>query len=120
MSFRKVVPLALLCALAGCGGLAPGQSLPVGVTCSVAGDCGTGPYLCIKQDFPNGYCSRSCNSDSDCPSGSVCPTSGKGDGDCMQTCAGDADCRLTEGYFCDKTHAGSLSSFCAPGPTQGI
>jgi hypothetical protein len=83
----------------------PGQT---GAPCSGRrGSCteGPGPYCFTAQnDWPNGYCSSSCSTDSDCGAGNICETGAIQDqnGDniaaCLEGCGSNADCR--SGYNC--------------------
>lgn len=77
----------------------------VGDACFGGGECATG--LCQIVAFPDGYCTKSCAQNGDCPSGSVCgvsPADSTGQTKvCLKSCspAGSAGgCRT--GYVCEK------------------
>ena len=73
---------------------------------SSCGSCQTG--LTCSSGYPNGLCTRECQSSADC-SGGVCvlevyPLV------CMTSCVSDATCR--PGYHCETVSGGSV---CVPG-----
>jgi len=87
----------LITLLVGCGDASNTQYLPIGSRCSSSGQCGTSPFECATTNLPNGYCSKSCTTDGDCPPDSLCnPTPHA----CRRRCKVSADCRLAEGYSC--------------------
>ena len=85
------------------GGLIACQSSDVsreiGARCTTSDDC---DQRCLgpSQDYPNGFCSLTCNHDTDCPSGSRC---GDVDGGvCLLSCSVDPDCAfLGAGWTCN-------------------
>jgi hypothetical protein len=99
----------------GCGGTLNCGSCPTGFSCSnftcVAtasndiGDpctqdnqCGPGGVCGLNPNFKDGYCTKSCMFDNDCPSGSHCGNKSGGVGECLANCLSDNDCR--DGYAC--------------------
>ena len=87
--------LSLLFA-AACGGDGVGNDGDlVGGPCRDSADCAD--FCVTGGDFPDGTCTTSCNSDTDCPSGTACiDTEG---GICLLLCNFDEDCR--RGYDCE-------------------
>lgn len=62
--------------------------------------CSTELPAAAAANFPDGYCTDSCESNGDCPSG-VCRTyPGTDVSMCFATCEYDAACRLTDPYTC--------------------
>jgi hypothetical protein len=91
--------LAALCAsVTSCSNPPNTQILPIGSRCTSDSECGTSPYTCETTNYPNGYCDKTCGSDTDCPSDSVCYVN-----HCRRTCATASDCRQAEGYVCRMT-----------------
>lgn len=74
----------------------------VGAGCARDADCADG--WCA--DLPGGYCSRPRCDMAGCPAGSECTylvRSGQPSINvCLRGCAGDGDCRVAEGYGCDR------------------
>src|SRR5262245_14044524 len=83
--------------LAGCNGSSVGQTCEVSVECSPDAVCQTGAR------FPGGYCTIGCDTNEDCPGGSVC-TEEEG-GVCLLSCTSDGECRSGEGYACVMVEA---------------
>jgi hypothetical protein len=81
--------------LAGCGGDGVGTDGDlVGGACAANADC---EDRCLTgADYPEGVCSLSCASDTDCPESTYCIEDGGGV--CMLACARPSDCR--GGYTC--------------------
>ena len=65
-----------------------------GGPCLSSGNC-TG--ICLPPAiWPNGFCTRTCRRDDDCPVGALCAT-----GFCLYACFDDQDCSLlSEGWDC--------------------
>lgn len=98
-----VAALALCAALvagwsgAGCG-VDADVSRTLGARCDRSAECDD---RCLPpgEDFPGGFCSVSCESSGDCPSGASCTATEAGV--CLFDCAGDADCAfLGAGWRC--------------------
>jgi len=91
----------LLCALLSIAALGCGSSdvsRELGARCTAMADC---DERCLPPDseFPDGFCTVSCLSDSDCPTDSVC-VDVEG-GVCLYSCAADAGCAfLGAGWTC--------------------
>jgi hypothetical protein len=82
----------------------------IGSACSNGlATCSTG-LTCIDT-FPNGMCTRTCQSNSDCATG-VCLSTAKGTL-CMKSCLGDQTCRPSYSCISDGT-----TSACQPGSSQ--
>src|SRR5688572_2010490 len=95
---RSWFALCLLatCALVpACGDPPNTQYLPIGQRCAEDDACGTSPYSCNQTGYPGGYCERSCATDGDCPTDSVCFALR-----CRRACidGSSARCRAAEGY----------------------
>ena len=87
----------LVWALAGCS-----DSLEdnlVGNTCTQNTQC---RVMCeTGVEFPDGFCTLSCSSDTQCPHGTVCMTTAGGV--CLFPCRGIVDCQfLGAGWRCQK------------------
>jgi len=90
---RTWVALALF---AACGG--SDVSRDVGARCDVTADCNE-RCLSPSQNFPDGFCTLDCATDSDCPSDAAC-IDAEG-GICLFTCVNDVDCNfLGAGWEC--------------------
>lgn len=102
--------LALLTVLApGCSSDAITQKLPIGAKCAASSECGTSPIFHCDSQLPDGYCTKGCLSDGDCPAGSICLI-GDGYNLCKKTCSTKSDCR---------TYAGGAKSYdCVPKSTS--
>ncbi len=89
---------------------------PVGAACSLNSECATN--LCAA--WPGGYCSKGCNSGSDCSSGSICVAEAiNGVNACLETCSGvgtRSSCRA--GYVCVGLQGKSFG-VCAPDEDTG-
>lgn len=94
-----------------------GPAGAAGAACSVDTDCADG--LCLRgTDFPNGYCSKSCTTTSNCTFPSRCGVNDTGVGPanvcyakCTQPRQSPGDCRA--GYVCLPDESGL--SVCIPG-----
>ena len=103
---RLALPFALaLAALvaAGCSDAANTQYLPIGSRCSSSGQCGTSPYDCALSGYLGGYCEKTCATDGDCPSDSLCSPLVKA---CRRVCTSDTECRQADGYSCQPIAGG--------------
>lgn len=68
----------------------------IGAECRQHSDCDD---RCVTgREFPDGMCTRTCDSDNDCPSGTSCVD--ERDGICLLRCEADRDC--PGGYECDE------------------
>jgi hypothetical protein len=88
-----------LLGLLGAAGCSPGSdvSRTLGARCDSAAEC---EDRCLPSPgFPGGFCSTSCERNTDCPSGASCTIAESGA--CLFDCADDADCAfLGEGWRC--------------------
>jgi hypothetical protein len=77
--------------------------VPIGEPCEVDSDCGTGSCLLV---LAGGYCTvPGCSLDNPCPEGSICVpihTEGIKGTVCAKRCDMATDCRVDEGYACDR------------------
>ncbi|MBA2664326.1 MAG: hypothetical protein H0U74_18695 [Bradymonadaceae bacterium] len=79
------------------GGQCQAPTNTVGNACTSAMTCNLGSTaICPTRDFKNGYCSKPCATQSECPVGSHC--GGFADKACMLDCTLDSQCR--DGYRC--------------------
>lgn len=100
----RIAAIALL--LVACGG--SDVSRTIGARCDVIGEC---DERCLTGDeFPGGFCSISCDVETDCPGSSVCVDSEGGV--CLFGCGEQADCDfLGLGWSCstlDRTEGGEV------------
>jgi len=87
--------LAVLVAI-GCGDGGVGREGDVvGGPCE-AGGCAGGSTCLVDTMFPGGTCTVECETQADCPGGTVCVQ--EGGGTCLLACDAADDCR--EGYGC--------------------
>ncbi len=101
----------------------------VGDACSSAAQCAAVPgsgRTCVTTlfgmiEFPNGYCSATCTSSSDCgASGSCVSLYGYGSY-CLRSCTTSSQCRTWDGYSC-STLPSTPGMYCLPpisGPDGG-
>jgi hypothetical protein len=96
-----------------------------GAACTTADDCdgtdsSTGQCastmnlsaLVNNVAFTGGYCTSSCSTPAECPTGSSCLSTPRR---CIATCVTDADCRSTEGYKCQSAPSGGGGlKYCLP------
>ncbi len=85
----------------------------VGDPCTDTAPCSAGNF-CLAQP-PGGYCTRTCQSDQQCPTGSVCSDQLGNEGPtnyCVETCTTDTECRWDEGYKCTNISGGRKA--CLP------
>lgn len=76
-------------------------SRELGARCDFSSEC---DERCLEPsaNWPGGFCTISCDSDSDCPDGSACIDE-SGTGVCAFRCAGDPSCGfLGDGYTCQE------------------
>lgn len=107
---------------ASAGGTASGGGtalLAIGDPCMLSTECADG--LCLTALFDNGYCSKTCTSDSDCAFGSNCSRNPAGGPNvCLKRCstAGTTTgCRPS--YVCDKAGTSLLGvPVCFPACTS--
>ncbi|MGA9520148.1 MAG: hypothetical protein WBV82_01710 [Myxococcaceae bacterium] len=93
-----------------------GTKAALGAPCTSSSQCATG--LCQQLGFNGGYCTRSCQSAADCPSGSTCGSDPNGSATniCLTTCSsagGISGCR--PGYVCEKRATLNGTPACVPG-----
>lgn len=110
--------LVAVVAMLGCHRApAPVERRAIGASCQKDTSCGSGPTFHCATDHPGGYCEAACQSDQDCPAGSVCvggdPIS---KGDCHVVCdASKPDaCRTREGYRCISAEHDATHDYCDP------
>jgi hypothetical protein len=98
----------LLLCVAGlsCGDVVAGPtSTSVGAACTMDSDC-TNRCLADDSRFPGGACTISCETDANCPSGSVCISHMSGV--CVTACRTSADCAgFGRGFACAGDSAAS-------------
>lgn len=85
------------------GGAGGGAGLgAIGDPCVVAANCASN--FCQAFGFQDGYCSKSCTGNGDCPLGSVCGRNPGGGNLCLKSCAaaGTAPGGCRTGYVCEK------------------
>ena len=108
--------LCLGAAACGSSDVGPG-SHDVGGRCMVDTQC---DKRCLTgNSFPGGYCTRTCVTDKDCPSGAACVT--QMGGVCMGTCHVPADCNgYGAGYQCNRLarQGGGEGALVCIGPTS--
>ena len=109
----KWLALTLVLVASGCSDPATTQYLPIGSPCGSDRQCGTSPYDCAVAGYPGGYCEKSCATDGDCPSDSLCSALVKA---CRRVCTSDAACRTTAGYSCQPVVGGR--SVCEAAPSM--
>lgn len=88
----------------GCSSEVGNQGDRVGGPCVVSGECHIDSFCLTGTEWPEGYCTASCDADEDCPDGSQC-TEREG-GICVVSCASDEECRSEEeAYSCMELEA---------------
>jgi hypothetical protein len=117
---RWLVLVLLLLAMGACKS-STGVSRDLGAACLQTSDCTS---RCLPDpQFPNGFCTRDCTSDGDCPSEASCAATSDGMV-CLFACGDDADCSflnaLGKTYAC-KTVGGKnvCTGPAAPIPDGG-
>ncbi|MEC7524401.1 MAG: hypothetical protein VYE22_31255 [Myxococcota bacterium] len=88
-----MMPLVALAAF-GCSSSVGNDGAWVGGDCRVSGDCVIESVCRRGEDWPDGYCANSCDSDEDCLEGSRCVE--LEGGICVVECASDSECRPAE------------------------
>lgn len=98
----------------------------VGTPCALDGDCAAlGPgHVCKKKTssgvstYQDGYCTRSCATDPDCPAKALClgpqPGFGENDSVCWARCNSAQECRA--GYECYAVGGGDSACWLSPLP----
>jgi len=92
--------LGTLIALAAFGCSDSIEDNVVGAKCTQATDC---RFMCERSSpqFPDGFCTVACTSDSQCPHGTVCMN--VANGVCLFPCGNDVDCGfLGAGWLCQN------------------
>ncbi len=75
--------------------------------------CYTGDEPDDAERWPGGYCTKTCNSSSQCESlGGACVGAELGQGHCLVYCAEPKECR--KGYACIKPPFGNSAEVCTP------
>src|SRR4051812_21640630 len=95
-SGRLVIAIAVV--LGACSNDGGGVSRELGARCTATSQCDD---RCLLPDaeYPGGFCTVACNTDSECPSDSTCVD--REGGICLFDCATDADCTfLGTGWAC--------------------
>jgi hypothetical protein len=93
-------------------GTTTGAPSPLGQECNTETACGGG--LTCYTNVPEGYCSKSCNSDADCPSGGSCVAPFPGEQICALACSSVILCNRL-GFLCDVD-----CSVCVPDNVEGL
>ena len=88
---------------AGCNSSVGNSGDMVGGPCAVNSECFIDSYCLTGTDWPAGYCAASCDTNDDCPGGSVC-VEAEG-GVCLVDCITDGGCRTSLGYVCAEFEA---------------
>ena len=96
----RILILGLLVA-AACGPHVGSAGTDVGAACTASSQCST-ECLQGNDNFPGGMCTIPCQSDVQCPKGSVCVDGGHGSGGiCAVSCTQPADCAsFGRGFTC--------------------
>ncbi|MCX5745405.1 MAG: hypothetical protein NT062_23245 [Proteobacteria bacterium] len=95
----KAMTITILTSLAACGGA--DVSRDVGARCEKAADCAE---RCLTGGkWPGGFCTLSCDTDSDCPTDTRC-ISEEG-GVCAYVCNTTPECGFLLGDYVCKDHA---------------
>ena len=90
----------------------------VGDACRGPMDCDLPAEECLEDlfgflPFPDGYCSLFCDTEADCPDGSVCISAGGGGGQCLRSCEIGAPDQCRPGQGCADSMR--LPAVCLPG-----
>jgi hypothetical protein len=111
---------------AGSCKIADGGAGQVGTPCTTDGECAAlGPaHTCKKKTssggtaYQDGYCTRTCADDRDCPVKALClgpqPGYGENDSVCWARCARAEECRV--GYDCHAVGGGESACWISPLP----
>jgi hypothetical protein len=90
----------------------------VGDPCTSNASCANGQNAtCLTQErysFKNGYCSKFCTSNAQCPVGSHCTSGG-----CAKDCASDGQCR-GNGYACEDADGNTVKECWATSNGPGV
>lgn len=100
MNISRYFAFALVVAISACSGNGNGGSVGkegdvVGGPCT-ADECAGGSTCLVNTMYPGGMCTLACETQDDCPSGTVCVQ--ESGGTCLLACTSATDCR--EGYDC--------------------
>lgn len=98
-----VLVISIASIVVGCSSDVGNDGASVGGSCEVSVECTPDSVCRTGTRFPGGYCALSCDTNDDCPGGSVC-TQEEG-GICMVSCTTDGECRSAEGYACVAVEA---------------
>lgn len=89
----------------------------VGAACNTDDNCDADGVECLTKvmfgitlTFPRGYCTQSCQNNSQCPSGSGCVAAANS---CLKTCSTASECRVADGYTCAAPPL-TNQKFCLP------
>lgn len=104
----------------GCLARAEGGTTPLGGACSLSTDCDDSSNVCLRahpgpsgaEVWIDGYCTRTCSSDSPCAAGSTCVQVPDGPY-CLKQCEADGECRSS--YVCDAVSTGGSVCLSACG-----
>lgn len=93
----RLAVVAILLAVGACA-VDSEVSRAVGAQCQLQSEC---EERCLSGgDYPDGFCTVSCDRDADCPGGAAC-VENEGGGVCLFPCAELADCEfLGAGWEC--------------------
>lgn len=80
-------------------------------------DCVTTFSVGVSVTFPRGYCTESCTSAAQCPTGSSCFALAQS---CLKTCTSDSECRMADGYSCAAPPLSGTQKFCLPASVAGL
>jgi hypothetical protein len=107
--------IALLAPLLLAACVSSDVSRDVGARCDLNSDC-DGRCLGPSGDFPGGFCTLDCDSDTDCPNNAHCISDNGGV--CVFACGSDSDCTFLGAYTCqasDSQGAGARVNVCRGG-----
>jgi len=80
-------------------------------TCNSDPECGPGNHCRVDTNLGESFCSKSCQSQDDCPQGTACTAVGQGDSQCWPT--SNRDCTSFRGCIPDLLTSCNQNSDCA-------
>ena len=90
---RELILVALVLAVAACGGDNEADERGIGAQCAMSNDCNTDLQQTCLTQFKGGYCGESgCTKDADCVEDSACIRHTDGINYCFRTCADKVQC----------------------------